>query len=457
MAILVARMVKMKAGNLHGMQRHNQRETEAHSNKDIDNDKSYLNYDLVNEKPINYKDKVNQIIETTRTSKKVVRKDAVLCDEWIITSQQEFFKGANFEDVDNFFKETCNYFKERCGSNNIAYATVHMDETTPHMHLGIVPMFEGRLSSKDVFSRANLLKIQNELPQYLQSCGFENVHRGQKESKRKYLSVPEYKQLQETQHKLKKESVDKIKEIMELKKMSSQLDDDIFRKIEQYNTVKEAVGIFDKKYEYSDWAQENILSVAKEKVGFDKKKKYIFSEEDIEQICKKVNDLSYSSCSNSDLKESNEKLINQNSNLHSSIPDLVNKQTEKLLENNQKLEKDNKMLNTFVKTIVEMKDKASNDCKRIIYDTELYLDKYLNMDELDIEAYKGYLSMDEEINSPKFYELSCTGSEEMVSEAINIYNQIDVNNKIRKKKNIDKDVKQDEIEYTRYDDFELEL
>ena len=32
----------------------------------------------------------------------------------------------------------------------MAYAQVHLDETTPHMHLGIVPMSEGKLSSKTV-------------------------------------------------------------------------------------------------------------------------------------------------------------------------------------------------------------------------------------------------------------------------------------------------------------------
>ena len=30
----------------------------------------------------------------------------------------------------------------------MAYAQVHLDETTPHMHLGIVPMKDGRLSGK---------------------------------------------------------------------------------------------------------------------------------------------------------------------------------------------------------------------------------------------------------------------------------------------------------------------
>ncbi|WP_260653899.1 plasmid recombination protein, partial [Enterococcus faecalis] len=45
MSKIVARMEKMKVGNLSGIQRHNQRETDNHSNPDIDIEKSHLNYD----------------------------------------------------------------------------------------------------------------------------------------------------------------------------------------------------------------------------------------------------------------------------------------------------------------------------------------------------------------------------------------------------------------------------
>ncbi len=41
MSYLVARMQKMKAGNLVGMGNHNQRLTDNHSNKDIDTERSY--------------------------------------------------------------------------------------------------------------------------------------------------------------------------------------------------------------------------------------------------------------------------------------------------------------------------------------------------------------------------------------------------------------------------------
>ncbi len=42
MSYLVCHVQKFKSNDVGGMQRHNQRETEGHKNKDIDNDKSHL-------------------------------------------------------------------------------------------------------------------------------------------------------------------------------------------------------------------------------------------------------------------------------------------------------------------------------------------------------------------------------------------------------------------------------
>ncbi|SPT64797.1 Plasmid recombination enzyme [Aerococcus viridans] len=47
MAYAVARMQKMKVGNITGIENHNRRKTKNHSNKDIDVERSHLNYDLV--------------------------------------------------------------------------------------------------------------------------------------------------------------------------------------------------------------------------------------------------------------------------------------------------------------------------------------------------------------------------------------------------------------------------
>ena len=49
-----------------------------------------------------------------------------------------------------------------------------MDETTPHLHLHLVPLTkDGRLSAKELFDRKNLLKLQQEMPARLQQAGFQ--------------------------------------------------------------------------------------------------------------------------------------------------------------------------------------------------------------------------------------------------------------------------------------------
>ena len=192
MSFVVARMQKMKAGNLVGIGNHNQRLIDNHSNKDIDTERSYLNYDLVN-RTDNYKTDIQQFINENKLSSRAVRKDAVLINEWIITSDNQFFKDKDDKEIKDFFDTAKSYFADKFGDNNIRYAQVHLDETTPHMHLGIVPFnAEKRLSAKTLFNRQALQAVQDELPKYLNERGFE-LERGEKGSERKNLTVPEYK------------------------------------------------------------------------------------------------------------------------------------------------------------------------------------------------------------------------------------------------------------------------
>lgn len=192
MSFVVARMQKMKSGNLVALGNHNQRLTDNHSNKDIDTERSYLNYDLVN-RTDNYKTDIQQFINDNKSSSRAVRKDAVLINEWIITSDNQFFKDKDDKEIKDFFDTAKSYFADKFGDNNIRYAQVHLDETTPHMHLGIVPFnAEKKLSAKTVFNRQALQAVQDELPKYLNERGFE-LERGEKGSERKNLTVPEYK------------------------------------------------------------------------------------------------------------------------------------------------------------------------------------------------------------------------------------------------------------------------
>ena len=193
MSHIVARMQKMKVGNLGGAYRHNERIFENHSNKDIDTERSHLNYELTDrERSVSYEKQIKDYVNENKISQRAIRKDAVLCDEWIITSDKAFFEKLSPGETRSFFEAAKDYFAENYGEQNIAYASVHMDESTPHMHLGIVPMRDGKLSSKAMFDREELKKIQDELPQYLNEQGFE-LERGARNSEAKHKTVAEFK------------------------------------------------------------------------------------------------------------------------------------------------------------------------------------------------------------------------------------------------------------------------
>lgn len=205
MAYAVARMQKIKVGNLTGIENHNKRKTKNHTNKDIDIERSHLNFDLV-EFSGTYHKNIMGYINDNKASKRAIRKDAVVVNEWLVTSSAAFFEGMEDDEIRRYFEVSKDFFADKFGEKNIQYAQVHMDEKTPHMHMGIVPFDDDmKLSSKRVVTKQTLISVQDELPKYLQEHGFD-VQRGEKESQRKHLSVPEYKDAKEKAKELEENS-----------------------------------------------------------------------------------------------------------------------------------------------------------------------------------------------------------------------------------------------------------
>lgn len=192
MSYAVVRMQKVKSAGLKGMQFHNQRERESKTNPDIDNEKSNENYDLINDGNIDYNVRVKEIIESQKIGTRKTRKDAVLVNELLVTSDREFFERLDPAEQKRFFEESFKMFSERYGEQNIAYGTVHHDEKTPHLHIGVVPMREGRLQGKNVFNRQELIWIQDKFPEHMRKLGFD-LERGEKGSKREHIETQTFK------------------------------------------------------------------------------------------------------------------------------------------------------------------------------------------------------------------------------------------------------------------------
>jgi len=198
MSKLACNTKKFQKADVRGMQIHNQRESENSKNKDIDHEKTHLNFDLQNDQPINYTERVKEIMADGYKNNKPPRKDAVLLCSTLVTAENEFFKNMPIEKQREFFEVANNFLSEKYGKQNVVASMVHLDEKTPHLHFQFVPltMDDGRLCAKELTNRKNLLDIQDSLPQVLQNAGFK-IERGKKQSKAKHRETEDWKREQE--------------------------------------------------------------------------------------------------------------------------------------------------------------------------------------------------------------------------------------------------------------------
>lgn len=219
----VATMKKMKIDNLSGIFRHDFRETDNHKNQDIDPSKSNQNIELVADHKLRKRD-VMDFIQKHRVGSRKVRRDAVVLDEWIVGSDHGYFAKKSPEEVRKYFSDAIGYFAQKIGRENILYGNVHLDESTPHMHMGIVPITKDhKLSSKRVFDRNTLREIQTEFPKYMQEHGHDVV-RGSEKSQRKKLSVAEYKHAKEEQKEIEQQEIKNFDREIELNQREETID-----------------------------------------------------------------------------------------------------------------------------------------------------------------------------------------------------------------------------------------
>src|SRR5690625_4951 len=230
----VVHMQKIKSPVLKGMQFHHQRERESKTNPDIDDERTDENYDLANDENIDFNVRVKEIIESQKTGTRKTRKDAVLVNELLVTSDREFFERLDPAEQKRFFEKSYDLFSERYGKQNIAYAMVHNDEKTPHMHLGVVPMRDGRLQGKNVFNRQELRWIQDNFPKHMQELGFD-LERGEKGSNREHIEMAQFKK-QTLEKEINFLEKDLIVKKDELSAYSNEVDSDL--KVEARRAMK---------------------------------------------------------------------------------------------------------------------------------------------------------------------------------------------------------------------------
>lgn len=91
-----------------------------------------------------------------------VRKNAVRCIEYLITASPEAFNGGL--KATDYFKDALRFLQAKHGKENVVAASIHNDETTPHLVVYVVPLdSDGKLNCRSFLGgRQKLSELQTE-------------------------------------------------------------------------------------------------------------------------------------------------------------------------------------------------------------------------------------------------------------------------------------------------------
>lgn len=204
MSYAIIRNANYKRDNLPGLYKHNERKNTNYSNKDINKNNSINNYSI-KQCTTTYSKAIKQLIYENDLKCRITSYTNLVC-EFIITSDKEFFDSIGEDETKRYFQTAYNFVAnyKGLGEKYILSAKVHMDESTPHLHLVFVPVVQkldkksGKKINKIACSeywkgKNSYQQLQDSFYQYIKNNGF-NLERG-KTRNVEHLSTEKLKQL----------------------------------------------------------------------------------------------------------------------------------------------------------------------------------------------------------------------------------------------------------------------
>jgi hypothetical protein len=205
----IIRMRKVKMTALKASQIHNERLTDRHSNPDIDTDRSDQNIVFFRTEDIT-DDVKKRVADIQSRQKRKIRCDAPVAIEYMITASPKALERLSKEEQERFFAESLSFVEARHGTRNRLSAVLHLDETTPHLHLLVFPEREGKLDAKTFFKLPAMTALQDEFALKVgKHFGMERgvrlselLEKGEKPHRHQSVAVYKAKKLKETERKL---------------------------------------------------------------------------------------------------------------------------------------------------------------------------------------------------------------------------------------------------------------
>ena len=222
MSYAIIRNENYKMGQLALIYRHNERKNTNYSNKDINKQNSIKNYSI---KSINtsYQKAFKNLKEQYNLKGQIKKVSNVMC-ELIITSDKYFFDLIGEKETKRYFQMAYDFVKDyqSLGEQYIVSAKVHLDETTPHLHIVFIPVIHkldrksGKMIDKISCSefwkgKDSYKKLQDSFYKCVKDNGFD-LERG-KSNNVEHLSTEKLKQITDYENIKSELKNNKIKEI----------------------------------------------------------------------------------------------------------------------------------------------------------------------------------------------------------------------------------------------------
>jgi hypothetical protein len=185
----------------------------------VDPTRTHLNKELI-EFPEGVKDRTEAIqrrLETAGLGRQIGKNQVHVIRIMLTGTQEDMHRIQNEGRLDEWCRDNMDYLKKTFGEENLVAATLHMDETSPHIHASVVPIVRGerrkkksnkkqseempkrqykkkdpnkpRLCADDVMTRDKLTKYQDTYAEAMQKYGLE---RGIKGSEVRHITATEY-------------------------------------------------------------------------------------------------------------------------------------------------------------------------------------------------------------------------------------------------------------------------
>lgn len=188
----IARIAKLKGGNIASSEQHTSRVREVpNADPSVNNIRFIGQPDTINSPNL-------ETLVRERIGDQTIRKNAVLCVEMLLTASPEYFRPnepslAGYyqpEKLEEWKGAVHQWLDDEYG-DRIVRAELHLDEATPHIHAYLVPLDErGKLNCRGLFGgREKLSQFQDSYASALAPLGLE---RGIKGSRAKHTSVKQY-------------------------------------------------------------------------------------------------------------------------------------------------------------------------------------------------------------------------------------------------------------------------